>query len=342
LGPAGFKKLLERFERIVNIFDAKRCDLEQVVSPQIAKGITSKRIILNANLYTKKLKKLGISFHTILDEKYPKLLKNIHDPPLILYYIGSLRQVDFARCFSVVGTRNCTDYGRQVTQEIVQGLVEVGFVIVSGMAFGIDKCSHESALKSGGRTIAVLSSRVDVPTPRTNRDIYQAILKNGGIVSEAHLDQEFNPGLFPLRNRIISALSRGTLVVEAGDRSGALITAYQALEQGREVFAVPANTYTSKGVGTNKLIKRGEAKLVQGVGDILEEFGFSLDQKKSRKNYTPEERKIVDSIVDGNTSANEIAQELKMDISELTQILSVMEIEGKVVKGAGNRYIIVK
>lgn len=344
VGPFKFKNLFKKFKSIENIFNSDLGELFQIVTPSIAKEIKSKRCLVEIDEYLRVLQKSGVSFITILDEEYPDLLKEIHDPPIILYYKGNFQEEDFNKCFAVVGTRNCTRYGAEVVDKLVESLVEAGFNIVSGMAFGIDKIAHEVAIRANGRTIGVLSGRVDMPSPRSNSAIYNKILDNGFVISENHLDLEITSGMFPSRNRIISGLSFGTLIIEAGEKSGALITARLALEQGREVFAVPANIYTEKGKGTNKLIQKGEAKLVQKIDDILEEFGFKIskENRKEKERYSPMERKVIDFLIKGPASIDEIAENVDIDIANLLQIIAIMEIDKKLAKTDGDLYVILR
>jgi DNA processing protein len=343
VGPRIFIKLINSFQTIDKVFNASIKDLSDCIPDYIARRIRSDSVFQNAKDYLALLQEENIKFTTVLDEDYPKLLREIYDPPIVLYYNGDYKKEDFNKCFAVVGTRNSTRYGEEATKELVEGLVKAGFVIVSGMAFGIDKLSHDTACKNGGRTIAVLSGKVNESSPKSNFKTFQNILENGCVLSECHPDKEIVPGMFPVRNRIISGLSQGILVIEAGKKSGALITAYQALEQGREIFAVPSDIYSEKGVGTNSLIKRGNAKLVQGVEDILEEFGIRIESSEMAvKHYSKEEQMIIDFILKGGATMDEIVAGLDMDIAKVAQILTMMEIEKKVAKDEGSEYFIVK
>ncbi len=342
LGPIKFQKLIKRYNNIENVFHADYKDLCSLIPSGIAKEISSKKCISDTVKYLKMVKKNKVSFLTIFDNNYPDLLKEIYDPPIILYYKGDFKSDDFNSCFSVVGTRKCTNYGERVTEDLVKGLVECSFTIVSGMAFGIDKIVHESAMSAGGRTIAVLSGRVDRSSPLTNYRTYEKVLGKGFVISENHLDVKVTSGLFPLRNRIISGLSRGTLVIEAGKKSGALITARSALEQDREVFAVPSDIYSESGVGANRLIQKGGAKLVERVDDILEEFNIKMEGKKVEriKPDNSEEKAVLDFLKKGASTIDEISQGINMDISELSEVMSIMEIEKKLAKDKGDRYFI--
>jgi DNA processing protein len=343
-GPARFKNLLDKFRNFKDIDKWDKKVMAGIVGSNIAQEISSGEFLSDIDAYEKDLKSRGICYLTVLDKDYPTILKEIYDPPIVLYYKGNFQNEDFLKCFAVVGTRNCTRYGIEVTKKIVRALCETGFVVVSGMAFGIDKLAHETAIESGGRTVAVLSGRVDEASPRTNFDIYERILERGCVLSECHLDWDIKPGMFSTRNRIISGLSQGTLVIEAGEKSGALITAYQALEQGREVFAVPADITNHKGIGTNSLIKKGNAKLVQDVYDILEEFGI---KKRSQSNtekvqYSKEEQQVVDVLLKGGLDINSLSREIQCEISKLSQTLTLMEIEKKVAKDEKGVYFITK
>lgn len=344
IGPRVFKKLLGVCESIEKIFEAPFEQLVQKVGPKVARDIKAQECLGSLDKYLKELEKNEISFTTVLNNDYPLLLKEIHDPPIVLYYRGNFKVEDFSKCFAVVGTRNSTRYGEEVTKKLVAGLVDAGFAIVSGMAFGIDKCAHEVTIESRGRTIAVLSGRVDEPSPYSNSKIYEKILENGCVISATHLETELKAGMFPPRNRIISGLSLGTLIIEAGEKSGALITAKLALEQDREVFAVPGDIYSNKSVGTNNLIKKGEAKLVSEVGDILEEFGFKVREEDVRKQleFNPTEQKILDVLFRGPLCLDEVSQLTDIEISQVSKIVAMMELDRKLAKVEGNRYVILK
>lgn len=341
IGPVVFKKLIRKFKSAEDLLRCSRKKLRKLVSEKLASNISNVDLDENSK-YLTLLKENNISFISVLNKDYPKLLKQIHDPPIILYYVGDFDINLFKNCFAVVGTRRMSSYGKKVTEEICERLVDAGFTVVSGMAFGIDKKAHESSLGAGGNTIAVIPGRVDRPTPRSNFKIYKKIRENNVILSGSHLDVRVSSGMFPRRNRIISGLSVGTLVVEAGVKSGALITARIGLEQGREIFAIPSDIYSRNSIGTNELIKNGEAKLVQGVDDILEEFGFKVEKQRQVRKYSAKEQKIVEVLINSPCSVDRIASLTDMDISELLQILSVMEIDGLLAKNAEGMYFILK
>jgi DNA processing protein len=226
-----------------------------------------------------RLARLGISLLGLTDPAYPPRLRAIPDPPAVLFVKGTLVAED-TRAIAIVGSRRASPYGRHVAAELAAGLAQQGFTVVSGMALGADAAAHEGALRAGGRTLAVLGSGIDVVYPAEHVDLYARIAASAAVISE------YPPGLsptrytFPARNRIISGLSLGVVVVEAPEDSGALITAQHALEQGREVFAVPGSVNSAQSRGTHKLLRDG-AKLVESVADILEDLLLELPAKRA-------------------------------------------------------------
>lgn len=219
-----------------------------------------------------KLQAMGASVITVRDFNYPPLLRQTHDPPLLLYVLGELLEQD-SLAVAVVGSRRCSPYGRLVAHKLAGELTAHGLTVVSGLASGIDGAAHRGALEAGGRTIGVIASGLDIDYPREHRELKEQIARQGAVVSEVPLGTAPTPARFPVRNRIIAGLSLGTLVVEAPERSGALITARLAAEQGRDVFAVPGNVNSFHARGCHQLIRDG-AKLVDKVEDILEELNF--------------------------------------------------------------------
>ncbi|MEA1964030.1 MAG: DNA-processing protein DprA, partial [Candidatus Aerophobetes bacterium] len=246
------------------------------------------------------LNKIGVNIVGFQEPLYPSNLLTIFDPPFILYVRGKLKKED-VNAIAIVGTRRATTYGKLTARKLARELAKEGITIVSGMARGIDTAAHWGALEVGGRTIAVLGCGVDVVYPPENKRLMKEIIKNGAIISEFPLKSVPDAFHFPQRNRIISGLSKGVVIVEAPLKSGALITANFALEQGREVFAVPGNISNPNTQGTNRLIKEG-AKLVETREDILEELNLLLIQKeKGEEDNLPlsaEERKIFDLLKD--------------------------------------------
>jgi DNA processing protein len=275
------------------------------------------------------------------DKRYPKLLGQIHDFPKTIYCRGNLDLLN-KTCLAVVGTRKLTSYGKEVTQNIVRDLVKTGFVIVSGLAFGIDSIAHQTTLDVSGKTIAVLGGGVEDKHvgPQTNLPLAQNILKKGGLLLSEYSGQEnIRPANFALRDRIISGLSKGVIVIEAPEQSGALITAKCALDQNRDVFAVPGSIFSLNSIGPNNLIKTG-AKLVSSAQDILDEYGENLklfeDLKPAISTRDPIQ-KIILAILDNNGTVfiDEIIRESEKETSKIIAALSVLEIKG-LIKNIGN------
>lgn len=283
------------------------------------------------------------------DKNYPKLLAQIADFPKQLYCRGNLDLLN-SECIGVVGTRKLTPYGKESAQYITRGLATAGFTIISGLAMGIDAVAHQTTLDMGGKTIAVLGGGVSDQKigPRINLFLAKKILENNGlIVSEYSDKEEIYPTNFATRNRIISGLSRGIVVVEADRDSGSLITARCALDQNRDVFAIPGNIFSNKSVGSNELIKNG-AKLVVSARDIVDEYGYNLSifdkNNAGLSTKDPVQKDILDILRDrGESSADEIISYLPpTDTSDILSSLSVLEINGLIKKLSNGKYSIVK
>ncbi len=273
------------------------------------------------------------------NKKYPKLLGQIHDFPKVLYCRGNLSLLK-KTCFAVVGTRKLTSYGKEAAQNMVRGLVQAGFVIVSGLALGIDSVAHQTTLDCGGKTIAVFGTHLGKIYPPENSKLAQSILDNDGLLISEYPDghQTF-PANFAVRDRIVSGLSKGVLVIEAPEKSGALITADCAIDQNRDVFAVPGNIFSSNSFGPNYLIKRG-AKLVTSAQDILDEYGSNLtlfEEEKSTLSTKNPVQKIILAILDKNGTMfiDDVVRESETETSKVIAALSVLEIKG-LIKNTGH------
>lgn len=278
IGFARLRLLMEYFGTAEKAWEANEIQLRRGRLP----AATIQELLLTRNKlipqrYCDELYKMGIKFITILDKDYPESLKNISDPPIALFIksnldTASINRLTIQRIIAVVGTRKMTDYGCEVTSKLTKDLVLNGFTIVSGMALGVDGVAHKTAINNGGKTLAVLGTGVDVIYPREHTELYRNIIDSGGaVLSEVAPGRTVSRGMFPARNRIVSGLSEAVLVTEGAIDSGSLITARMALEQGREVFAVPGPINSPMAEGTNYLLKQG-AKLVTKVDDILEEL----------------------------------------------------------------------
>lgn len=271
--------LIRYFGSAENVYQCSYSELiaSGTVREQTAKNISEHRNLESIDNYLKIVKENGIKVYTINGTEYPENLKNIYDPPPVLYVKGELVRED-ALAVAIVGSRKASEYGLKAAQRIASRLAELGITIVSGMALGIDSAAHRGALAANGRTVAVFGCGLKYVYPMSNYRLSQEIQKNGALISEYPFDTEAFAPQFPARNRIISGMSLGVIVVEAGEKSGSLITADFALEQGREVFAVPGNISSPNSKGTNTLIKNG-AKLVSNIEDIIEELNLNIVYK---------------------------------------------------------------
>lgn len=350
VGPVRISKLLNAFECPKAIWEAPKNKLKAVGGiSKTATKITKQRKQINPDKVLKDLEDKNISYITLMNKNYPGRLKNIYDPPPVLYYRGdidTLKQPSIA----IVGSRRCTKYGRKTAKKIAYELAQKGIVIVSGMARGIDTCGHRGTLESGTKTIAVLGSGLDVIYPPENSELYHKIIKQGTVISE------FPPGIqptgenFPRRNRIISGLSLGTVVVEAARRSGSLITANLALEQGRDVFAVPGNIDRTGSRGTNNLIKNG-AGIVTETEDILRELFYPAGRPEKNKNIESPGKKIrfpelssgEEHVLEllqqeGTLSVDRIIENTGMKSGNVNSILLKLELKGLIERNPGKKY----
>lgn len=318
--------------------------LDTITAKNLIDGIRDDRLVRKAEKQIDIADKTGADILTIWDENYPANLRRIYNPPVLLFIQGEMLGQD-SQAVAMVGTRNVSDYGRVTSDRLARDLAARGITVVSGMATGIDSSSHWGTLKNGGRTIAVLGSGVDVVYPPENNSLYKKIVEHGAVVSELPFGTRPNRGTFPARNRIISGLSLGTVIIEAGSKSGALITATAALEQNREVFAVPGNITSKQCEGTNRLIKEGVAKLVQSADDIISEIEPLL--KKSG----PSARQQVQAVLSGDEQdvfeaipfepilVDNLSAKIGITAPQLATPLLTLEIKGLIRKLPGNKYV---
>lgn len=294
IGNASFQPLLDHFRSLVAVFSSDIRDLSAIpgISKKSAAAIVSFKDWDTILRQLDMLDKTGVNIITCQDELYPPNLLNIYDRPAFLYVLGHLEKNDIN--LAIVGSRNASTYGKYTTDRISRELALRGITIVSGMARGIDSCAHRGALAAQGRTIAVLGSGLDVIYPPENKKLFAAISQNGAVISEFPMGTQPLPYHFPARNRIISGLSYGVLVVEAGEKSGSLITAKLAMEQGREVFAIPGTIDSASSRGSNSLIKQG-AKLIENIDDILEDILPQLERSSAQP--TPRKHEVVPACV---------------------------------------------
>lgn len=294
--------------------------------------------------YKEDLWKKGVKVTYCLDENFPENLKYIPDHPYLLYYKGNLSSI-FNYSMSIIGARKCTNYGQWAAESLASDLASLGIPIASGLALGIDRIAHDATLKRDEHTVAILGTGIDIEYPASNRTIYQRMHASDKslILSEYPLGTRANRHTFPWRNRIISGIGKGLVVIEAKKKSGTLITANYALDQGKEVFAVPGNINSLYSTGTNELIRDG-AKMVLGVEDILVELPelkeILAEAKEEDLSYlTHDQKRIIKSLEEYPKSIDELSFELDFEISKLLMILTELEILG-LIKDMGTKFTI--
>jgi len=343
LGAVRIQFLLRCFGSLRQAWEAKDTDILLCGLPKsIAEALISARHTINPARELEALAKAGASAVTLQENTYPESLRHISSPPAALYLRGSMEPTD-AIAIAVVGTRRATRYGLEATRNIVSGLAGAGITIISGLALGIDAAAHEAALDAGGRTLAVLGCGVDIVYPARHRRLAQRIVESGALVSEYPLGTKPDGRNFPPRNRIISGLAHGVLVVEAGDRSGALITAQFALDQGRDTYAVPGSIYWPQSRGTNRIIQEGAAKLVTDAADILEDMNLSLVAKQAQvRNTIPTsdlENQILTCVGQEPIHIDEIARATGLPMPVVSSSLAMLELKG-LVRSAGSMHYV--
>jgi DNA processing protein len=339
-------KLLDSFHDPKALFYASKDRLKKLgLKEEAISIIHSQKWVKEVEAELQKIKANQIELITYNDPRFPPLLKQIPDSPPFLYLKGDAEVLN-SFCIAIVGTRRASFYGLKIATRLAISLAELGFSVVSGLARGVDTAAHKGSLQAQGKTIAVLGCGLDVIYPSENKKIYAEIEKNGAIISEFPLGTPPLAKNFPLRNRLISGLSLGVVVIEASLRSGSLITAKWALEQGREVFAVPGPIDGFHNKGTHALIKQG-AKLVETVIDILEELNLAVELNLNPSNKTPTIANIeldplsqnILSFLQTPKSLDEIALTLEKDIVSLSSLLTMLEIKGLVKQLPGKQYI---
>ncbi len=346
IGSRRFTSLLDHFGSPGEVFSSSLRELERIpdVGRIVAQNIKNFKSWGEAEKQSRRIVKERFRFITLRSPEYPVNLKNIYDPPPFLFLKGEITKED-QKALAIVGTRMPSPYGRLITEKITCGLVEKGVTIVSGFARGIDSLSHQQALRREGRTIGVLGSGLDVIYPPENKSLAEKMEKKGALVSEFLLGTKPEGTNFPKRNRLISGLSLGVIIIEAGIKSGALITAKLALEQGREVFAVPGNVSSERSQGTNWLIKNG-ASLITRAEDILDELqGFlsaeDSQQKKEKAHALSEREQKLYQLLSASEAAHIdwIARESELSTSQALSLLLDLELKGLVKQLSGKNFI---
>jgi DNA processing protein len=345
IGRVKFSQLEEHFGKLENAWKAGRSELAQAgLDSHTIKVIETNRPQIDLNSEMEKLQKSGTKAINYHDTEYPSRLKEIYDYPPIIYIKGELKPQD-EWSIAVVGTRRATVYGRQVAEELAEDLAQSNITVVSGLARGIDTIAHNSTLKAGGRTVAIFACGLDTVYPAENLNLAQNIIKQGALISEYPLGAKPRPDNFPRRNRIMSGMSLGVLVVEADESSGAIITAHMALEQNREVFAIPGSILSPMSRGTNTLIQEG-AKLVRSCTDILEELNLTVNvHQMEMKETTPTsdtEALLLKQLGAEPTHIDEVCRNSGLPISSVSSNLAIMELKGLVRQVSTMNYVLAR
>ena len=339
IGSARIKSLLSFFGSAQRAWQASKPDL--ILCGCLDEATYNKLFIHRQNIDIYKLagewEKQGIKICTLHDIEYPTLLQNTFNPPYVLYYRGVLPTSELT--IGIVGARHASPYGKNIAKMIGSELAQTGVWVVSGAARGIDTAAHQGALLKG-YTVAVLGCGVDISYPSENSKLLSQIAESGAVISEYPPGTLAHPGHFPARNRIINGLSRGVVVVEAAEKSGALITADFALEEGRDVFAVPGSIFSTGSKGTHKLIKQG-AKLIDSTADILEEYNLTLvGDDQTILELSPEEKMVYELLsYETPIGIEEIIMKVKLNPAIVTYILLQLELRGLATEHSGKRYL---
>ena len=348
LGCVNFKRLANHLADPTEVFFASAAQLARIegLDQGAIDGVLGFSQWKQVDEEIRRAERAGITILPFLDARYPVRLRTIVDPPPVLYMKGELREED-EKAVAVVGSRSASDYGRRVARDLSRGLAAWGFTVVSGMARGIDGTAHETALHAGGRTIAVLGSGADRPYPPEHETLYHRIAQNGAVISEFPLGTRPMAFNFPARNRLISGLSLGVVVVEATEKSGSLITASLALEQGREIFAIPGEVGASRSRGAHRLIRQG-AKLVERVEDIVEEIApqlltrsgprLKVTKRELGPNVHRDARKIFDLLQEGPLQIDAVIEASGLAPARVSEVLLELELQGFVRQLPGKRY----
>lgn len=348
IGPLKIRALVAHFKDPAKIFEASPRELIQI--PGIDKKLAS-NIVHDvdgqafADAQLKRVNKYGARIITCWDKEYPELLKKIYDPPAFVFVLGEFDKRDNCSV-ALVGTRRPTQYGERIAELFSRELAQLGITTVSGLARGVDTAVHASTLKGGGRTIAVMGSGLDVPYPPENRKLMERIAEDGAVVSEFPMGTKPDAPNFPRRNRIISGLSLGTVVIESAEDGGAMITASTALDQDREVFAVPGNITERRSKGPNRLIREGRAKLVDSIEDIIDELSPQLRSGlrkvaglEQRIELTLFEQQVFDVLSESPTHIDDIAERSNTSTSDALVTLLSLEFKGLIRQLPGKMFV---
>lgn len=371
VGTTLFIRLLARFGAPRAVLSASEAALAEVVGPKLAQRIRQYKTVVDVEAQERRMAKYGAGLITMDDPAYPPALAEIYDPPLVLWTRGALLEQD-AHAVAIVGTRRPTPYGLRMAESLARGLAARGVAIVSGLAAGIDAAAHRGALEAGGRTLAVLGCGVDIVYPSENAELMHHVIQQGAVLSPYPMGVKPSKGRFPDRNRFISGLSLGLIVVEAPPGSGALITARNAAEQGREVFAIPGHVGERNSMGPHSLLREG-ARLAESADDVLAELALPVDIRQEaaeappattaptqesapppapeRPQTAPEtarakpqpslagtEKDVLSVLSPDGSFVDEIAMACRISVSEALSSLTMLELKGLVRQFSGKRF----
>jgi DNA processing protein len=354
IGPRLTAALLDRFGSAAAALRASIAELTAIpyITPRLAGSIQQAVEGTDAAAELERMQKHGVHLIALGTPEYPLSLANIPDPPHLLYVRGTITAAD-ANAVALVGSRHCTDYGRRMATRLSSGLARAGVTVISGLARGIDGAAHRAALEAGGRTLAVLAGGLSRIYPPEHADLAREIESSGALLTESRMDQEPLAGLFPVRNRIISGLSKVVVLIEAAEKSGALITASHAADQGRTVMAVPGSVESASSGGTNELIRKG-AVLCRGVEDILEELhgvsAMAVAEKKAASSHAvapapqrpppglDDNQQLIWETLTEPCHLDQLVQRLGLEVPQVSGTLMMMEMKKVVRRLPGNRY----
>ncbi len=342
IGPVRLGRLRDRFGTLDAAWSADERELLAVLDERTCRAVLSARMKVDPERVMERITGSGSEIVTVLDDDYPMILREIPGPPPVLYYRGSLPGHDDPTV-AIVGTRRATSYGREATQRIAGELAAAGVTVVSGLAKGIDGFAHRAALESGGRTIAVMASGVDIIYPPEHRQLAERILEAGALVSDYPPGTKPDAPNFPARNRIISGLSRATIVVEAPSRSGALITVGFAADQGRDVYAVPGSILSASSEGTNKLLRDGATPLTSAA-DVLGDLDLAPANSREEPEQiafpiSDEERAIYALVTAEPQHIDELAYSAGLTISQASALMTMLELKGLVANAGAQHFV---
>jgi DNA processing protein len=348
LGCVGFKKLVQRFSDPTQAFSASVAELEEIegLHRDAVEGLATFSDWARVENEVRRARDAGVRMVPFADPDYPARLRTIPDPPPLLYVKGTLSAQD-EKSVAIVGSRSASEYGRRMARDLSRGLASLGFTVISGMARGIDGETHEAALQAGGRTLAVLGSGVERAYPPEHEMLYRRIRESGAVISELPIGTRPLAFNFPARNRLISGISIGVVVVEATEKSGSLITAAAAAEQGREVFAVPGPAGASRSRGSHRLIRQG-AKLVETVDDIIEEIAPQLahpgrGMAEPARPELPQSageaaRKVFALLQENALQVDQVIEQSGLAPAEVLEVLLDLELKGFLRQSPGKIY----